>query len=345
MGRRIAPSRPSTAFTTIDLDAAGKQVGFVMIPHSPNDDAWGVTRVPIAIVGNGNGPTVVLEGGNHGDEYEGPIAISELIRDLDPDQVAGRLILMPANNVHAAMSGQRTSPVDGLNYNRVFPGDPHGTITEQIAAFVSDEIFPRADAFLDLHSGGSSLNIVPSAIIEPTDDAELHKRNVAAARAFDAPLTVVISNLGDPRTATAAACRAGLVTVGTEMAGGGTVSPEALALCRRGVRNVLAHVGVLSPDRRNRRAATARSWSFRARTPMSSRRSTASSSRFIPTAARSGPASPRAASTFPGIRRARRRRSPIAPTEFSTVGGSRGGSSPAIAASSWRRPIAVTSVD
>ncbi len=249
MGRRIAPLRPSTAFTTIDLDTAGKQVGFVMIPHSPNDDAWGVTRVPIAIVGNGKGPTVVLEGGNHGDEYEGPIAISELIRNLDPDEIAGRLILMPSNNVHAAMAGRRTSPVDGLNYNRVFPGDPHGTITQQIAAFVSDEIFPRADAFLDLHSGGSSLNIMPSAIIEPTDDAALHKRNVAAARAFDAPLTVVIGNLGDPRTATAAACRAGLVTVGTEMAGGGTVSPEALALCRRGVRNVLAHLGVLSPDK------------------------------------------------------------------------------------------------
>ncbi len=58
---------------------------------------------------------------------------------------------------------------------------------------------------------------------------------------------MVIGNLGDPRTATAAACRAGLVTVGTEMAGGGTVSREALALCRRGVRNVLAHLGVLPP--------------------------------------------------------------------------------------------------
>jgi predicted deacylase len=247
MGRRIADPRPTTAFTTVDLDREGKQVGFVMIPHSSNDDAWGVTRIPLAVIKNGSGPTVVLEGGNHGDEYEGPIAISELIRELDPSGIKGRLILMPANNVHAAVSGQRTSPVDGLNYNRSFPGDPLGTITEQIAAFVSDEIFPRADAFLDLHSGGSSLNIIPSAIIEPTDDPELHRRNVAAARAFDAPLIVVISNLGDPRTATAAACRAGLVTVGTEMAGGGTVSREALALCRRGVRSVLAHLGVLPP--------------------------------------------------------------------------------------------------
>jgi N2-acetyl-L-2,4-diaminobutanoate deacetylase len=246
MGRRIAPERVGPAFTNINLDDAGRQVGFVMIPHSPDDDAWGVTRVPIAIIGNGDGPTVVLEGGNHGDEYEGPIVISELIHDLDPSEVRGRLVLMPSNNVHAVLAGRRNSPVDGLNFNRVFPGDPLGTVTRQIAAFVCDEIFPRADAFLDLHSGGSSLVMIPSAIIEPCEDKHLHRRNVAAAQAFDAPATVVIGNLGDPRTATAAACRAGLVTVGTEIAGGGTVSREALALCRRGVRNVLSHLGVLA---------------------------------------------------------------------------------------------------
>jgi predicted deacylase len=248
MGRRITGPRSSTAFTTVDFDRKGKQIGFVMVPHSPHDDAWGVTRVPIAIIANGKGPTVILEGGNHGDEYEGPIVISELIRDLDHGAVEGRLILMPANNVHAVTAGQRTSPVDGLNFNRIFPGDTTGTVTQQIAAFVSDEILPRGDAFLDLHSGGSSLDIIPSAIIEPTDDAALYARSVAAAKAFDAPMTVVISNLGEPRTATAAACRAGLVTVGSEMGGGGTVSIEALAVCRRGVRNVLAHLGVLPPE-------------------------------------------------------------------------------------------------
>lgn len=233
------------AFTDIDFDKPGRQLGFVSIPHSPNGDAWGVTQVPIAVIAHGEGPTVVIEGGNHGDEYEGPIAIGELARELDPAMIQGRLILMPANNVHAVLAATRTSPVDGLNFNRVWPGDAMGTITEQIAAYMAQRIFPMADAFLDLHSGGSSLDILPSAIIEPTADAELHRRNVAAVQAFDAPYTVVISNLGDQRTATATACRAGLVTVGTEMRGGGTVSLDALAICRRGVRNVLAHLGVM----------------------------------------------------------------------------------------------------
>ena len=220
-------------------------MGFVMISHSPHDDAWGVTRIPLGVIANGTGPTVILEGGNHGDEYEGPIAIGELIRDLDPAEIQGRLILMPAINVHAAVAGRRTSPVDGLNFNRSFPGDPRGSITQQIAAFMTQEIFPRGDAFLDLHSGGSSLNMLPSAVIEPVADAEHYRRNIAAVRAFGAPTTVVIGNLGDPRTATAAACRAGLTTVGTEMGGGGTVSLDALEICRNGIRNVLRHLGVL----------------------------------------------------------------------------------------------------
>jgi N2-acetyl-L-2,4-diaminobutanoate deacetylase len=233
------------AFTNVDFDRRGRQLGFVSFPHSPHSDAWGVTQIPIAVLANGEGPTVVIEGGNHGDEYEGPIAIGELARELDPGRLQGRLILMPANNVHAVLAARRTSPVDDINFNRTWPGNAKGTITEQIAAYMSQRIFPMADAFLDLHSGGSSLDILPSAIIEPTDDPALHRRNVDAVKAFGAPYNVVISNMGDKRTATATACAAGLVTVGTEMRGGGTVSLDALDICRRGVANVLAHLGLL----------------------------------------------------------------------------------------------------
>jgi predicted deacylase len=233
---------------TIELDKPGKHAGFIMIPHSTHDDAWGTTRVPIATIANGTGPTVIVQAGCHGDEYEGQITISEMIRDLDSGEIQGRLILLPASNVHASMGGMRTSPLDGVNMNRTFPGLPYGTITQQTAAFIADRIFPLGDAFLDLHSGGSSLDIIPSAVIEPTDNAALRPKNHAAALAFDAPITVVIGNLGEPRTATATACRAGLVTVATEMAGCGTVSIEALEICRRGTRNVLAHLGVLPPE-------------------------------------------------------------------------------------------------
>lgn len=233
------------ATATVDFDKPGKQVGFFHIPLSVHDDAWGVVPVPVAVIKNGEGPTVILEGGNHGDEYEGPITLGELIRELDPADVQGRLIFIPAINLPAVNAARRTSPIDEINMNRTFPGDPLGTTTRQIAAYVNDVIFPMGDAFIDLHSGGSSLDIIPSSVIEPGATPEQHAANVAAAKAFGTEIAVVIDNRGDPRTATASAALQGMTVIGTEMAGGGTVSVDALALCRRGVRNVLAHLGVL----------------------------------------------------------------------------------------------------
>lgn len=234
--------------TDIDFDRKGKQTGFIQLPYSGHEDAWGVLPVPIAVISNGEGPTVILEGGNHGDEYEGPIVLGELIRDLDPGSIQGRLIIVPAINLPAVNAGSRVSPIDGMNFNRTFPGDPLGSPTVQLSAFVHDTLFPMADAFVDLHSGGSSLSIIPSAIIEPSDDAALTGKIRAAVSAFDAPMTVVISNRGDPRTSTASAVRAGLITVGTEMGGAGTVSPAAVEVCRNGVGNVLRHLGVIEGD-------------------------------------------------------------------------------------------------
>lgn len=234
--------------TDIDFNRTGKQAGFFRLPYSGHDDAWGMIPVPMAVIANGTGPTVLLQGGNHGDEYEGPIALGEIIRNLDPGRVSGRLIIVPAINLPAVNAASRVSPIDGLNFNRTFPGDHLGSPTLQLSAYVNDVLFQISDAFVDLHSGGSSLSIVPSAAIEPSDDPALAARIHDAVAAFDAPMNVVISNRGDPRTSTASAVRAGLVTVGTEMGGCGTVSLEGLAICRRGVRNLLHHFGVVENE-------------------------------------------------------------------------------------------------
>lgn len=238
-------AKRSTIHTEIDYERSGRQVGYLYLPQSPHGDAWGAIPIPIAVLKGGPGPTVLLTGGNHGDEYEGPIILARLIRELDPGAIRGRLIILPALNLPAVLAGRRTSPLDGKNFNRCFPGDPGGSATEQIAFYVHDVLFPLADAFMDLHSGGSSLQILPSAIIEPAEDPGQMARIVAAVQAFDASLTVMLDNLGDPRTSTASAVRAGLIVVGTELTGGGGVNREGLRVGERGVRNVLAHLGVI----------------------------------------------------------------------------------------------------
>lgn len=243
----LAPRRNSV-FTDVNLDQPGKQIGYFCVPQSPHDDAWGVVQVPLAVIKNGTGPTVLIEAGNHGDEYEGPIALGEFLREIDPADVTGRIIAIPAINIRAVEAGMRISPVDGLNFNRCFPGDFNGTLTQQIAAYVNDCLFPISDYFLDLHSGGSSLMILPSAIIEPSPTPEGHRRNIAATLSFGAPTVVMVDNLGETRTSTAAANLQGLIVIGSEMAGGGLVGQEALGICRRGIRNVLKHAGVLKGE-------------------------------------------------------------------------------------------------
>ncbi len=86
--------KPSKVSITIDLGKQGKQIGALSAPHSRNDSGWGAARFPIACIKNGAGPTVFLTGGNHGDEYEGPIALTKLVRALDPAQVQGRAIVV-----------------------------------------------------------------------------------------------------------------------------------------------------------------------------------------------------------------------------------------------------------
>src|SRR5690606_19618107 len=79
----------------IDFDKDGRQAGYCRAPLSRNTSGWGTIEIPIIVVKNGKGPTLLLTGGVHGDEYEGPIAISRLSQTLDWGSVQGRVIMMP----------------------------------------------------------------------------------------------------------------------------------------------------------------------------------------------------------------------------------------------------------
>ena len=125
--------RPSPVSATVDFGLDGVQHGFLRLPYSRDDAAWGSVMIPVTVVKNGEGPTALLTGANHGDEYEGPIALFELARSVRPEDVTGRVIIVPAMNQPAFAAGTRTSPIDKGNMNRAFPGRPNGTVTEKIA--------------------------------------------------------------------------------------------------------------------------------------------------------------------------------------------------------------------
>ncbi len=93
--------KPSPISPTVPLDRDGVHHGHLRLPYSRDDSAWGSVMIPICVIGNGTGPTALLTGGNHGDEYEGPLALFDLARSLRAEDVSGRVIIVPAMNYPA----------------------------------------------------------------------------------------------------------------------------------------------------------------------------------------------------------------------------------------------------
>jgi predicted deacylase len=235
---------PSRLVTEISLDGTGKRHGYVRVPLSSHESAYGFVPVPMVVISGAPGPTTVLTAGNHGDEYEGEVALAELARSLDPADLAGRLIIMPTLNQPAAVGARRTSPIDGGNLNRSFPGDAAGNVTQQIAYYVEENIIPLCDAVCDMHSGGSSLHYVPSTVIARWTDADKYEKSLAMVRAFGTPAAYVLDPPDDTNnTLLGAAGRKGKLFIGTELGGSGALSRETIRIAREGLRGLLTHLG------------------------------------------------------------------------------------------------------
>src|SRR3954465_7645781 len=143
-GRETGMSRATPIWTDVDYERDGKRVGGLALPHSVTRSAYGTLRIPVACLKHGTGRTVLLMAGNHGDEYEGQIALSRFIRETEAEQIQGRIIVLPAANLPAAMAGTRVSPIDRGNLNRAFGGDPERGPTWAIAHYVETVLFPLA---------------------------------------------------------------------------------------------------------------------------------------------------------------------------------------------------------
>ena len=230
---------------TVDFEKNGVQHGHLRLPYSRNDSAWGSVLIPITVVKNGAGPVALLTGANHGDEYEGPLALFDLAQNLRAETVSGTVIIIPAMNYPAFAAGTRVSPIDQVNMNRAFPGAPDGTATQKIADYFQRVLLPMADVVLDFHSGGKTLDFLPFAAYHLLDDPEQEARCRAARDAFNAPYSVVMREIDALGMYDDAAESRGKTFVTTELGGQGSATPQTIAIARKGVRNLLKHVGIL----------------------------------------------------------------------------------------------------
>jgi len=235
-------------WTPLDFEMDGKQCDWLRVPYSTDLSGYGVVPVPIVCIRNGAGPTALLMAGSHGDEYEGQVALAALAREIDPANVRGRIIILPALNAPAVEAGRRVSPLDAGNLNRSFPGDPVGGPTAMIAHYVSTVLLAMADLAIDLHAGGRSCDYVPCALIRSGGTEKEQQELADLAVAFGAPVTSISDGSGGGGRTTFSAVGQGLgVPVLTaELGGGASLSREGLAIAEHGLRRVLRRCGILS---------------------------------------------------------------------------------------------------
>lgn len=231
--------------TTLDFEQPGKQQGFLQVPYSHDLGAWANVMIPTTVVASGEGPTVLVLGGNHGDEYQGQIAAMKLARQLTPQMVTGRVIVIPSLNFPAARSATRLSSLDGMNLNRAFPGQPEGPVTSQIAHYLTNTLFPLSDVVVDIHSGGRSLEFIPCGHMHLVDDLEQRRKMLAGMLAWNTDFAFLYADIAGTGLLPVEAESQGKVVVTAEMGGGEAVPAHVHQYAEQGLRNVLIQAGVL----------------------------------------------------------------------------------------------------
>lgn len=203
-------------------------------------------KIPVVIIkGVSGGPAFGVTAGIHGSEYNTLMAAFQIIERVSPQEMFGTLVVLPLVNPPAFKSRTLyTCPLDGKNINRIFPGNPNGSVSEKIAASVFELITRNCQFLVDLHCGDliedlgayASYKITGNPEVDGKMDEMASRMNLGAILAekggFQGTLTGEVSKFGIP-------------SIVAECGGRGVTDPECVEQLYRGVRNNLVELGLL----------------------------------------------------------------------------------------------------
>lgn len=193
-------------------------------------------------IGNQQSPRLLITAGVHGDEFEPMIAVGTLIDRLKPGRIRGTVTLVPVVNTAAFARGDRVAE-DGLDLARVCPGDASGSITHRTAHSLS-KLIRECDYYVDLHTGGRALTLLPLAgYLLHRDSAVLDKQR-RMAHAFNLPLVWGTSPVLEGRSLSVAR-DAGVPAIYVEHGGGAEFNSSAVTDLVEGCLNVMAQLEMI----------------------------------------------------------------------------------------------------
>ncbi len=198
----------------------------------------------ISITAQNAGPTVAILAGVHGDEYEGVIAALSLARELPQELISGSVKIMSPAHPSAWQTCNRTSPIDGANLARVFPGSENGSATEQLAHAITEQVIKFADVLIDLHSAGTNFEM-PFLCGFNAGPHDWCKESERLANVFNADFTWHHSGEPDYGRSLTVAYERKIPAIYVEGHGGRSIRKSDLVGYTGGVRRVLQDLNML----------------------------------------------------------------------------------------------------
>jgi predicted deacylase len=212
------------------------------------------TQIPFTVIhGAKKGPVLAVVSGVHAYEYP-PILASYRLKDaIDPKTLKGTILMVHIANLPSFK--RRTiyfGPDDWKNLNRVFPGDREGTMSQRIAAVLTEEVIKRADVLLDMHCGDGNEALIPYSYWMISGNKKLDAKSRDLALAFGLPYLIIDETRGrDPKDSKYlgnTAILQGKPAVTTEAGYLGRSDEESIARNVAGVWNVLRHLEMVPGD-------------------------------------------------------------------------------------------------
>lgn len=203
-------------------------------------------RVPLAIInGSKKGKTIGIIGGTHGTEFASIDAVIRAIRELDPKKMKGTVLAVPVlNGPQFEHKTQFLSPFDQMNQNRVFPGDPEGTLSQRIAHTVYENVIKRCDALMDCHGGDVNEDIKGFVIAGKGDDEAVNKVALDMARCFPTRC-ISLFPVAPTGLTMCAQSRLGIPCITPEAGTPFPVREDEVRFHYEGIMNVLRYFGVI----------------------------------------------------------------------------------------------------
>ncbi|MGD0177626.1 MAG: succinylglutamate desuccinylase/aspartoacylase family protein [Candidatus Bathyarchaeia archaeon] len=249
----------------LEAQMGEKKTGYLNV----GETAVGIVQIPVAIINGAKlGPVLCISGGVHGSEYSSIEAVIRVISQTDPSRLAGKLIVIPVLNMagfetRGPQGGHSTpfqNPIDCINLNRIFPGNPEGTMSYQIAAAFTN-IVSKADYYVDCHGGDLNEELTSHVVVAQSGDVRNDKlAQELLAASFDCDFQYVHATSNGGGSIDAAA-KIGIPSIAVEAGGFGRVSEEAVMFINNGIINIMKKLNMIEgPPLPTRKPRTRRRW-------------------------------------------------------------------------------------